>query len=87
MGLGSRIPDPGVKKAPDPGSRGQKGTGSRIPDLDPQQLLPTHIFNRVCRISWDLECPQTQSLGSEPVSALLPVPGTSHRMSSFKFFK
>jgi hypothetical protein len=26
------IPDPGVKKAPDPGSRGQKGTGSRIPD-------------------------------------------------------
>jgi hypothetical protein len=25
-----RIPDPGVKKAPDPGSRGQKGTGSRI---------------------------------------------------------
>ncbi len=26
----SRIPDPGVKKAPDPGSRGQKGTGSWI---------------------------------------------------------
>ncbi len=26
----SRILDPGVKKAPDPGSRGQKGTGSRI---------------------------------------------------------
>ncbi len=25
-----RIPDPGVKRAPDPGSRGQKGTGSRI---------------------------------------------------------
>jgi hypothetical protein len=25
-----RIPDPGVKKAPDSGSRGQKGTGSRI---------------------------------------------------------
>jgi len=24
------IQDPGVKKAPDPGSRGQKGTGSRI---------------------------------------------------------
>ncbi len=26
----SRIPDPGVQKAPDPGSRGPKGTGSRI---------------------------------------------------------
>jgi hypothetical protein len=26
----SRIPDPGIEKAPDPGSRGQKGTGSRI---------------------------------------------------------
>jgi hypothetical protein len=25
-----RIPDKGVKKTPDPGSRGQKGTGSRI---------------------------------------------------------
>jgi hypothetical protein len=24
------IPDPEVKKAPDPGTRGQKGTGSRI---------------------------------------------------------
>ncbi len=28
---GSRIPDPGVKKAPDP--------GSQIPDLDPQHWL------------------------------------------------
>jgi hypothetical protein len=26
-----RIPDSGIKKAPDPGFRGQKGTGSRIP--------------------------------------------------------
>ncbi len=32
---GPRVPDPRVKKAPDPGSTGQKGTGSRIPDPDP----------------------------------------------------
>ncbi len=30
----SRIPDPGVKKAPDPEFRGQKGTGSRIRNTD-----------------------------------------------------
>ncbi len=35
------------------------------------------LYLTLSRISWDLECPQTQSLGSEPVSALLPVPGTS----------
>ena len=37
---GSEIRDPGSGKnlfrIPDPGSRGQKGTGSRIPDPDPQ---------------------------------------------------
>jgi hypothetical protein len=27
------------KPIPDPGSRGQKGTGSRIPDPDPQHCL------------------------------------------------
>ncbi len=36
MGLGSGIRDPGLgirkKPIPDPGSRGQKGTGSWIPD-------------------------------------------------------
>jgi hypothetical protein len=40
MGLGSGIRDPGSgiqkKPIPDPGSRGQKGTGSQIPDPDPQ---------------------------------------------------
>ncbi len=40
MGLGSGIRDPGSgiwkKPIPDPGFRGQKGTGSRIPDPDPQ---------------------------------------------------
>jgi hypothetical protein len=44
MGLGSGIRDPrsGIRKKPipDPASRGQKGTGSRIPDPDPQ-----HWFN------------------------------------------
>jgi hypothetical protein len=44
MVLGSGIRDPGSGKnlfqIPDPGSRGQKGTGSRIPDLDPQHWLP-----------------------------------------------
>jgi hypothetical protein len=29
-------PGSGKKPIPDPGSRGQKGTGSRIPDPDPQ---------------------------------------------------
>ncbi len=39
---GSFIPDPEVKKASDPGSRGQKGTGYRILDPDPQhcQVAP-----------------------------------------------
>jgi hypothetical protein len=41
MGLGSGIRDPGSgirkKPIPDPGSRGQKGIRSRIPDPDPQQ--------------------------------------------------
>jgi hypothetical protein len=40
MDLGSGIRDPGSGKnlfrIPDPGSRGRKGTGSRILDLDPQ---------------------------------------------------
>ena len=39
-GCSSRIPDPGsgyrISPMPDPGSRGQKGTQSRIPDPDPQ---------------------------------------------------
>jgi hypothetical protein len=43
MSLGSEIRDPrsGVqnKPIPDPGSRGQKGTQSRIPDPDPQHCL------------------------------------------------
>jgi hypothetical protein len=43
MGLGSGIRDPrsGIRKKPipDPGSRGQKGTGSRIPDPDPQHWI------------------------------------------------
>jgi len=30
MGLGSGIRDPEKKPIPDPGSRGKKGTGSRI---------------------------------------------------------
>ncbi len=30
MGLGSGIPESGKNPIPDPGSRGQKGTGSRI---------------------------------------------------------
>ncbi len=35
----------GIKPIPDPGSgsRGQKGTGSRIPDPDPQYCLELHI--------------------------------------------
>jgi hypothetical protein len=52
MGLGSGIPDPrtGIRKKPipDPGSRGQKGNGSRIPYPDPQH--------------WDLELIVTFSL-------------------------
>jgi hypothetical protein len=37
-GLGIRDPRSGIgkKPIPDPGSRGQKGTGSPIPDPDPQ---------------------------------------------------
>jgi hypothetical protein len=35
---GFEIRDP-EKPIPDPGSRGQKGTGSRIPDPDPQHCF------------------------------------------------
>jgi hypothetical protein len=39
--------DPGSeirkKPIPDPGSRGQKGTGSRIPDLDPQHCQKARL--------------------------------------------
>jgi hypothetical protein len=38
-----RIPDPGVKKAPDPGSR------HRIPDLDPQHCLQ-HCLHHVYQV-------------------------------------
>jgi hypothetical protein len=45
MDLGSGIRK---KPIPDPGSRGQKGTGSRIPVPDPQHcldlVLPTPVF-------------------------------------------
>jgi hypothetical protein len=33
---GSRIPNPEFLPVPHPGSSGQKGTGTRIPDPDPQ---------------------------------------------------
>ncbi len=40
-GFSSRIPDsdPDFLPIPDPGSRGQKGTGSRIPDPDLQHCI------------------------------------------------
>ncbi len=40
-GFGIRNPQPGIRKKPipDPGSRDQKGTGSRIPKMDPQHWL------------------------------------------------
>jgi hypothetical protein len=40
-GFGIRDPRSGIRKKPilDPGSRGQKGTGSRIPDSDPQHCF------------------------------------------------
>jgi hypothetical protein len=48
MGLGSGIRDPrsGIRKKPipDPGSRGQKGTGYRIPDPDPQHCGPVWLL-------------------------------------------
>jgi hypothetical protein len=49
MGLGSGIRDPGSGKnlfrIPDPESRGQKGTGSRIPDPDPQHWGKLTVLN------------------------------------------
>ncbi len=43
------IPDPGsgcwLSPIPDPGSRGQKGTQSRIPDPDPQHCLKLRLYN------------------------------------------
>jgi hypothetical protein len=45
---GSGIRDPGSrirkKPIPDPGSRGQKGIGSRIPDPDPQHWVLHYFF-------------------------------------------
>jgi hypothetical protein len=40
-------PRSGIRKKPipDPGSRGQKGTGSRIPDPDPQHCLQLNQTN------------------------------------------
>ncbi len=56
--VGSGIQDPGSgiqkKPIPDPGSGGQKGTGSRIPDPNPQ-----HWFWG----SW--ETTQTYTIGQE----------------------
>ncbi len=61
--LGSEIRDP-EKPIPDPGSRGQKGTGSWIPDPDPQHctvcksqnqtkwLIKKHILLMCLRISF-----------------------------------
>jgi hypothetical protein len=58
MGLGSGIQDPGSGKnlfrIPDPRSRDQKGTGSRIPDPDPQHwwwvtVSSSHPSTRVSR--------------------------------------
>jgi hypothetical protein len=43
MALGSGIRK---KPIPDPGSRGQKGTGSRIPDPDPQHWLRPTNYNK-----------------------------------------
>ncbi len=46
-GCSSRIqildPDPDFLPIPDPGSRGQKGTESQIPDPDPQQFFFAHV--------------------------------------------
>ncbi len=53
-GCSSRIPDPGsgcwLSPIPDPGSRGQKGTQSRIPDPDPQHCPPPSRPGVVLRI-------------------------------------
>jgi hypothetical protein len=51
MGLGSGIRK---KPSPDPGCRGQKGTGSRIPDSDPQHcIFKTIITCRVLNLEAD----------------------------------
>jgi hypothetical protein len=51
MVLGSGIRGPGSGKnlfrIPNPGSRGQKGTGSWIPDPDPQHWLNLLLFSAV----------------------------------------
>ncbi len=39
LGSGNRYPRSGKNPFPDPGSRGQKGTGSRILDPDPQHCF------------------------------------------------
>ncbi len=48
----SRIPDPEVKKAPDPGSRGQKGTGSRIRNTEKIILYMSLHGGSQCRVQW-----------------------------------
>ncbi len=54
-GCSSRIPDPGsgcwLSPIPDPRSRGQKSTQSRIPDPDPQHCLHSYICERFIYIS------------------------------------
>jgi hypothetical protein len=49
LGSGIRNPGSGIrnKPIPDPGSRGQKGTGSRIPEPDPQHWKAERSFDLV----------------------------------------
>jgi hypothetical protein len=65
MVLGSGIRDPGSGKnpfrIPDPGSRGQKGTGSRILDPDPQHWTQWYmsrihytVFSAFCHIEVEI---------------------------------
>ncbi len=51
----SRIPDPRVKKAPDPGSKGQKGPGSGSATLEKREnFIMGRTLWRVGGFSWSL---------------------------------
>ncbi len=52
-GFGIRDPRSGIRKKPipDPGSRGQKGTGPRIPDPDPQHWKKPIVAKNVPKFS------------------------------------
>jgi hypothetical protein len=77
MGLGS-----GIRKNPnpDPGSRGQKGTASRIPDPDPQHWFKCGLESMSC---WCLSAVSLQR--SRNISSTVPATKNLNKKDTYSF--